>query len=330
MADEASPAAEQAEAVQAMTAEFRAVAVKAWAAVSALEAAILARWPSLARSGRRTAAGALEKAVQAQAAEVVAAAKGLRVTIEVIGQRGAAAAALAAGRSGPTIGTHPAVTAIAGDTYADVLAATQNMTQTAKELTRRLARDRIGDKLAEGETPAQAARKLAADMADHRIAAVIYADGSRHGLAEYSEMLARTKAAEAYQEAGFLQTEELGIEYVELFDGIGCGLSSHQDPRKANGLILTVEEARRYVLSHPRCRRCSSPRPGVTDPSTAKPIGPQHSAAEIAAASTRPAVATSPAAQRAAARSVAPVGLSAAQQRAQRRVARRTGTGATA
>lgn len=33
------------------------------------------------------------------------------------------------------------------------------------------------------------------------------------------------------------------MQYMEAFDGIGCGWTSHKDPDKATGTLRTVEDA---------------------------------------------------------------------------------------
>jgi hypothetical protein len=124
-------------------------------------------------------------------------------------------------------------------------------------------------------------------MEDNRISAVVYADGARHGLADYTDMLLRTKSAEAFQRAGLGQGTQLGVGWWEVLDGPACGWSAHDDPLLANGLIVTTEQAEQYPLAHPRCRRCTTPRPDLQTAAAAAaaaPLGPQHTLADIQAA----------------------------------------------
>lgn len=162
----------------------------------------------------------------------------------------------------------------------DLLAATSGVTQSTKDLVRRLAGEQLTFKAAVGQTAVQAGRELSERLAGAGITAVTYRDGSRHGLDEYAEMAIRAKSAEAYQLGGFAQARAFDVKFMELFDGPGCGLDSHDDPTKANGLILPTEEAAAHPLSHPRCVRVSSPRPDVRTAAQARSAGRSTSPAQ--------------------------------------------------
>jgi hypothetical protein len=156
------------------------------------------------------------------------------------------------------------------DTYRDVLDATRQMEATTKDLARRLVRDHARDKIVTGQTATAAAKLLERDLAGHGISAVTYRNGAEHGLAEYSEMVMRTKTAEAYQVGGFNQGRALGIEWWEILDNPSCGLDGHNDPTRANGLIVTTATAERFPISHPRCVRVTTPRPDITSAEQAR------------------------------------------------------------
>lgn len=51
---------------------------------------------------------------------------------------------------------------------------------------------------------------------------------------------------------------------VEVFDGLDCGWTTHQDTDKANRSVRTVEDAAEWPIPHPRCRRGFGPRPDLT------------------------------------------------------------------
>jgi hypothetical protein len=326
------------DAVELLSAQIRADLQGVSDRIEAEQTRLIEAWPELAAVARRR----LLREVQARVLALAAAAGEIaRVQLgPVVGgayRLGAEQAALTTGVVATFGGVDTAAVAeLARDAYADVLAATQHISDTTKELVRTMARERIADKLLAGQPPADAARRLRDDLQGRGIAAITYRDGARHQLGDYTDMLVRTKTAEATQAGGFGQARALGIEWMELMDGPGCGLASHRDARKANGLILTVDEAARYPLSHPRCRRVASPRPDITsavDARAADPIGPQYTAEQIAAAHRDSSV-TSPAAARArsrvAARSgtgtlVTERGMSAAERRNAARMQKRTG-----
>lgn len=251
------------------------------------EADLVQAWPSASTTARRR----LMRELQARVTELSAAAGEIArlhltpvlASAYQLGGRGVAATARKLAAFGGT--DTAAIGAQAADTYADILAATQHVRESTKDLVRVLARDHIATRITTGQTSAQASRELALNLAQHNITAITYSDGARHDLRDYSDMLIRTKTAEAHQLGGFQQARNIGIEYMEIMDGPGCGWSSHQDSRKANGLIVTVEEAAKYPLSHPRCRRVASARPDLSSPEEARsatPLGPQFSAEDIA------------------------------------------------
>lgn len=171
-----------------------------------------------------------------------------------------------------------AITGLAQTTMDDLLTATSGVRETTKALIRELTRDHVINVLYTGVTPTDAARDLRRLLEKHQIHAVTYADGKRVGLAQYSEMVLRTKTAEAYQTGGLDQGEALGWEWWEIMDGPGCGLTSHDDLQKANGMIVDLETARAHPLAHPQCRRSSTPRPDIAsarEAAVALPTSPE-------------------------------------------------------
>jgi hypothetical protein len=162
------------------------------------------------------------------------------------------------------------VEAAVRDLLADLKAATSYTLSTARQLARAITRLST----IEG-TPTEQAQALERVLRDRGLAAVVYRDGSRHGLAEYARMAVRTKLAETWQLASFDLYRQAGVQYVEVSDGAGCGWSSHSDPDKANGSIRSLEEAGAYPLAHPNCARSSFPRLDVrtdVDARTARPL----------------------------------------------------------
>lgn len=95
-----------------------------------------------------------------------------------------------------------------------------------------------------------------------------------------SEMVIRTKSAEAYAQGGLAQMQAAEVDWVELADGFGCGLDGHDDPQKANGLILTVDQAMSHPTSHPRCVRAILPRPDIRTARQAQRAGGSTSGAQ--------------------------------------------------
>lgn len=163
-----------------------------------------------------------------------------------------------------------AITLMAQDTFDELLAATDGVSDSTKRLIRRLAKEQALLKAAAGKTATQAARQLRRLLEAEGIFAVKYRDGSRHGLADYTDMLLRTKTGVAHN-AGLLNFgRRSGTLYYEVFDGADCGWISHDDNDKANRTIRHADDCAKATLSHPRCRRSFGPRPDITSPEQAK------------------------------------------------------------
>jgi len=276
-----------ADSIQALTAQLRADLTHVWDRIAASVAALEADWPTTGPAARRAMLLRLQAhiAALADAADEIAARHVLAGVRDayLLGGHATALTVGAAALSSTGVDLE-AITVLAGDTHADLLAATTHIRASTKDLIRTLARDHVADRLYTGQTAVQAGRDLAKALQAKSVSAIVYKDGSRHGLAEYSEMVLRTKTAEAYQVGGFNQAAGFKVKYVEVMDGPGCGWTSHDDTQLANGMILTLDAARAYPTSHPNCRRVTMARPDVKSLDGATPIGPQFTSAQLAAA----------------------------------------------
>ena len=74
-----------------------------------------------------------------------------------------------------------------------------------------------------------------------------------------AQTIARTETANAANLTQIDWARNAGYTRVRVSDGSECGWSSHSDTRKANGLVVTIEEAAAYPTSHPNCVRNSVP-----------------------------------------------------------------------
>ncbi|WUD70475.1 hypothetical protein OG937_01505 [Streptomyces sp. NBC_00510] len=52
------------------------------------------------------------------------------------------------------------------------------------------------------------------------------------------------------------------MQWMQVFDGAGCGWTSHKDPDKATGTLRTIEDSAAWPISHSRRTRAFGPRPG--------------------------------------------------------------------
>lgn len=169
-----------------------------------------------------------------------------------------------------------AVEMLAADTYADLLARSVDAEQTVFEIAQLIrknaARPLSGQAL--GGTTTSAAREFRQVLEEHGISSVVYRDGSKHAITEYTTMVARTKGRVAFNTGSLTSYTTAGVQYVEVFDGAECGWASHSDPDLANGSIRTVTEALEVPISHPNCKRAFGARPDLTTKKEADAAGP--------------------------------------------------------
>jgi hypothetical protein len=156
-----------------------------------------------------------------------------------------------------------ALQSLASDSYADFLRRSEEEQRMAAAFYRavRDAARREVPLLAAGHTTALQAAKALADRlaAEHQLTYVIYRNGARIPVRAWAEAATLAKSAVAYNAGTLNLAREAGVQYMEVFDGAGCGWTSHQDPDKATGTLRTVEEAAQWPISHPRCRRAFGP-----------------------------------------------------------------------
>lgn len=81
----------------------------------------------------------------------------------------------------------------------------------------------------------------------------------KYTLSDYSNMVVRTNANRAYNMGVLDAIAKKGIEWVAVSDGPECGWTFHDDPEAANGMVVTLDEARANPLAHPNCRRAFAP-----------------------------------------------------------------------
>jgi len=73
--------------------------------------------------------------------------------------------------------------------------------------------------------------------------------------------------ANAYHLGVVRSLETRGLLYYEVSDGPDCGWESHGSPIKANGMVVSADQARAYPVAHPYCRRQFYP---ILDPEKGK------------------------------------------------------------
>lgn len=74
-----------------------------------------------------------------------------------------------------------------------------------------------------------------------------------------AQTIARTEIANSSNLTQVDWSRHAGYTRMRVSDGNGCGWSSHSDSRKANGMIVTLEEAAAHPTAHANCRRSMVP-----------------------------------------------------------------------
>lgn len=174
-----------------------------------------------------------------------------------------------------------AVEQLAQDLFQDLLAATRHVTDDVKALVREIGRTESLHTVIGSRTATQGAATMRRILEKRGISAITYADGSEHGLKEYTEVALRTKTAVAYNHGSLAGAPD--VRFWEVFDGPKCGFTYHDDPTLALGLIVERDEAFAYPIAHPNCRRAFGPRPDITTSGEAKNAKGQVTADQVAA-----------------------------------------------
>lgn len=92
------------------------------------------------------------------------------------------------------------------------------------------------------------------------LAKMIRDDPSGAFSAARARMIARTESGTAFNRGSVLGYRQSGrVSKVRVYDGDGCGWESHDDPQKADGMIVDLDEVAGNELAHPNCRRAFAP-----------------------------------------------------------------------
>jgi hypothetical protein len=164
-----------------------------------------------------------------------------------------------------------AIKQLALETHNELLQASQDVGRTSQAFASRVRRaaDRLASATLAQTTPTELGKEMARELEAGGMHGVVYSDGSIHEVADYTDMLARTKTALAGNQAAMREYRQMKMKYLEVFDGPSCGWTTHQDPDLANGTVRTVDACDAFPISHPRCQRSFGARPDVQNPEQA-------------------------------------------------------------
>jgi hypothetical protein len=96
---------------------------------------------------------------------------------------------------------------------------------------------------------------------DHPLDTVIYSNNARHPVDSWALAAVTWQAVTTANTAACRTAlDELGVEFVEVRDGSGCGWQTHQDEDKADRTLRTIQDALAHPTSHAHCVREFLPR----------------------------------------------------------------------
>ena len=146
-----------------------------------------------------------------------------------------------------------AVTALSAQYYADLTARIGEALRRARAFLR-AAQDASRD--------SDRGRFDIAELREqHPLDTVVYANNARHPVDGWARAAVTWQAVTtANTAAARTAMDELGVSYVEVSDGPGCGWRDHQDQDKANRTLRTVQDALAHPTSHAHCVREFLPR----------------------------------------------------------------------
>jgi len=80
--------------------------------------------------------------------------------------------------------------------------------------------------------------------------------GSRkYALDTYGDLVTNIRGVAAYQRGSLAAMRDNGVEYLRVEDSPQCGWSRHDDAEKADGKVVSLNEAMAHMMSHAHCVR---------------------------------------------------------------------------
>lgn len=144
------------------------------------------------------------------------------------------------------------VTALSAQYYTDLTFRIQLALRRARTFLR------AAQEAAQGEATRFDSARL---RREHPLDTVVYANNARHPVDSWATASITWQAVTtANTAAARTALDELGVDYVEVRDGPGCGWQSHDDPDQANRTLRTVQDALAHPAAHPNCQREFLPR----------------------------------------------------------------------
>jgi hypothetical protein len=149
--------------------------------------------------------------------------------------------------------TRSALAQLQQDTFLDLARATQFIGADVKRSISEVASRFIQLQIEEGLGISVAKRQMREELRD---LGVRFTDrsGKRWRLDRYSEMVVRTKSAQAFNTGTVMRARELGVGRFRVLDG-----TRDRVCQEANGKIWTAQWALENPVGHPNCTRAFAP-----------------------------------------------------------------------
>ncbi|MFD5848279.1 hypothetical protein [Streptomyces chartreusis] len=146
-----------------------------------------------------------------------------------------------------------AITALSAQYYADLTTRIQEALRRARAFLR-AAQDA-------SRSTERGRFDIAELRREHPLDTVVYASNAQHPADAWARAAVTWQAVTtANTAAARTSMDELGVSYVEVRDGHGCGWRNHQDEDKADRTLRTVQDALANPTSHAHCVREFLPR----------------------------------------------------------------------
>lgn len=145
-----------------------------------------------------------------------------------------------------------AITTISAQYYTDVMARIQETLRRARVFAR--AVQDVARNVRSRVSITQLRR-------EHPLDTVVYANQARHPVASWAlSAVTWQTVTTANTAACRVALDDLGVQFVEVRDGVDCGWETHDSEDKANRTLRTVQDALQHPTSHPHCVREFLPR----------------------------------------------------------------------
>lgn len=182
----------------------------------------------------------------------------ITVSLPRVGSSGAAYAASVLGQRHVTSALlRRTIQLLQTQTFNEVAASTRFVKADTKRMLRQIAAETTRLQATSGLSITEARQILSHRMSGIGLRAFRDSSGRFWKLDTYSQMLARTRTAQAYSTGTIVTASESGVEAFEVFDG-----SEDEACAAANGKIVSAEWAYAHTIAHPNCTRAFGPVPG--------------------------------------------------------------------